>query len=126
MQRETRIGKQRGVTAIGWVFWLAPVFLVVYMAVRLVPVYNNYLGLVRALDGFVKDQAGNTSLTKAQIGDLLSRRFVTEYVEKPSVSEIDIRREGGGWELTAEYEEVVPLFFNISLLVEFNKSVKLE
>jgi hypothetical protein len=118
--------RQRGVTAIGWIFLLAPVAVVGYAAIRLVTPYSNYFSLVRALEGFAKDNVGNTELTKVAVGDLLSRRFVTEYIEKPSIDQIDIVKNGSGWTVSAEYEEVVPLFFNVSLLLDFRKSVDVQ
>ncbi len=46
--------RQVGVTAIGWLFLLTPVAIVVYAGIRLAPVYLNYMKVAKA-----KDQVGN-------------------------------------------------------------------
>jgi len=37
-----------------------------------------------------------------------------------------VHREGDHWVAIAKYEEVAPLFGNLSLLMEFNKQVELQ
>src|SRR6516225_5797134 len=46
--------RQVGVTAIGWLFLLTPVAIVVYAGIRLAPVYLNYMKVAKAMD-----QVGN-------------------------------------------------------------------
>jgi hypothetical protein len=36
-----------------------------------------------------------------------------------------VRKGGAGWELEADYEQAVPLFYNVQLLVVFNKRVEI-
>jgi hypothetical protein len=116
--------RQRGVTAIGWVFLLLPIFILGYVAMRCISPFSNYMALNRALDNFAKDNAGNGALTKDQLKDYLSRKWVSEYIEKPDVEDLAITRKEGGWQIDANYEQVVPLFYNVSLLFEFEKSVE--
>lgn len=116
--------RQRGVTAIGWVFLLLPIFILGYVAMRCISPFSNYMALNRALDNFAKDNAGNGALTKDQLKDYLSRKWVSEYIDKPDVEDLAITRKEGGWQIDANYEQVVPLFYNVSLLFEFEKSVE--
>ena len=116
---------QTGVTFIGWLFLLAPLAVLGYAAMRVVPAYNNYAGVSRALDGLAKEQADGSDLTLPELKDYLSRRFVTESIDQPSIEELAFTREQGGWRIEADYEIVTPLFFNISLLLNFNKTVTL-
>jgi Domain of unknown function (DUF4845) len=117
--------RQRGVTAIGWILLLAPVFVLGYMAMRAIPPYNNYLAVVRALDNFAKDHQGSgAAMTKDQIKDYLSRKWTTEYIDQPRIEDLAMKREGGGWSIEADYEQVIPLFYNVSLLFQFQKKVE--
>jgi hypothetical protein len=47
-------------------------------------------------------------------------------VEKPDIKDIDIHREGSHWAVVADYEELAPLFGNVSLLVQFHKQVDIQ
>ena len=42
--------QQRGVTFIGWLFLLIPLAIVGYVAIRLVPIYLNYMRVAHSLD----------------------------------------------------------------------------
>jgi len=42
--------KQRGVTAIGWIFLLIPMALTIYAGIRVTPVYLNYWRVVEAMN----------------------------------------------------------------------------
>ena len=124
MHSQLTAHRQRGVTAIGWVFLLVPIFILGYVAMRCISPFNNYMAVIRAMDNFAKDNAGNGSLTKDQLKDLLSRKWVVEYIERPDIEDLAISRKEGGWQIEANYEQVVPLFYNVSLLFEFEKSVE--
>lgn len=124
MHSQLTAHRQRGVTAIGWVFLLLPIFILGYVAMRCISPFSNYMAVNRALDNFAKDNAGNGALTKDQLKDYLSRKWVSEYIDKPDVEDLSITRKEGGWQIDANYEQVVPLFYNVSLLFEFEKSVE--
>ena len=127
MQRTLR-GRQRGVTFIGWVFLLLPLIVIGYAAVRVGPVYLNYTKVSRALDSVKKEYGGSgdsRNLSRQVIRESLGKRFNIDMIYSPDLDEISIDREGDGWKLTADYEHQVPLFYNISLLLKFNKTVTL-
>ncbi len=124
MHSELSAYRQRGVTAIGWVFLLVPIFVLGYVGMRCITPFSNYMAVNRALDNFAKDNAGNGALTKDQLKDYLSRKWVVEYIDRPDIEELAITRKDGGWQIAANYEQVVPLFYNVSLLFEFEKSVE--
>jgi hypothetical protein len=124
MQTRLSSHRQRGVTAIGWVFLLTPIFILGYVAMRCITPFNNYMAVTRALDNFAKENDGNGTMTKDQLKDYLSRRWVTEYIDDPNIENLAITKKDGGWRIEANYEQVVPLFYNVSLLFEFDKTVE--
>lgn len=117
---------QRGVTVLGWIILLVPVAVVVYAGIRLAPVYLNYFRVVKVLDQTASEAKGQSALDVASIRGSIEKRFNVEYVDNPDAKDIDIHREGDDWVAVAKYEEVAPLFGNISLLVEFDKQVELK
>jgi Domain of unknown function (DUF4845) len=117
---------QRGVTVLGWIILLIPVAVVVYAGIRLAPIYLNYFRVVKVLEQTASESRGQSALDVTGIRNSIEKRFNVEYVDTPDAKDIDIHREGDDWVAVAKYEEVAPLFGDLSLLVEFDKRVELK
>jgi uncharacterized protein DUF4845 len=113
--------KQRGVTALGWLILLTPVAIVLYAGIRLLPVYLNYMKVVRALDLVASDITGNND--PGAIRTTISKHFEIDMVDYPTAKDIKVTRSGAGWQVEASYDDEAPLFANISLHVVFDKVV---
>jgi hypothetical protein len=118
--------KQRGITMIGWLFLLIPIAIVGYSALRLAPLYLNYMKVARTLERTAKEHASDESNTPQGIRNTIDKHFDIESVTFPTVKDIGVRRDGQTWVIEANYEDVVPLFAQISLLVKFNKMVEVK
>ena len=114
--------RQRGITAIGWLFLLTPLAIVVYAGIRLAPIYLNYMKVAKALETSgteLKGEANPQSLKQA-----IDKHFEIDMVEFPTSKDIKITRDAtGGWLLEAQYDDEAPLFGNISLHISFDKQV---
>jgi hypothetical protein len=116
---------QRGVTFIGWILLLIPIAILVFAVIRLTPIYMNYMSVAKSLSQLASESKGE-SVSADGLRNSLGKHFQVGYVDKPDVKDIDIHREGSHWAVVADYEEVAPLFGNISLLVEFHKQVTIQ
>jgi Domain of unknown function (DUF4845) len=116
------LARQRGVTAIGWLVLLIPFAIVIYAAVRLTPVYLNYMNVSRTLNG-LPDQFRGGGATPDSIRNAIGKHFEIDEVDYPSVQDIRITRSGEGWQVEAAYYDQAPLFAHITLQVAFDKSV---
>ncbi len=114
---------QRGITFIGWLFLLVPIAIVFYAGIRLSPVYLNYMRVAKALSQTVSEAKGE-SVNATTLRQALAKHFDIEGIEHPTTKDIDIHRESEHWVAIADYEEVAPMFGNISLLVQFHKQVE--
>jgi hypothetical protein len=120
--------RQRGVTFLGWVFLLAPMALVVYAAIRLTPVYLEYMKIARTLEQ-VSEEFKGEAVEAQSIRLAVERRFDIESVTAINVRDAEsliIAKEGSGYKVEAVYAEAVPFISNVSLLVEFDKVVQIE
>ena len=118
---------QRGVTMIGWILLLIPVGVLVYAGIRLAPVYINYYRVVQALNQEATElKTSGGAVNPQNVRGSLDKRFDVGYVDHPTGKDIDIHRDGDQWVAVADYEDIVPLFGNISLLVQFHKQVELQ
>jgi hypothetical protein len=115
--------KQRGVTAIGWIFLLVPVALVLYAGLRAGPEYLNYYKVVSALEKTATQVKSDETLSAQTIRSSIERRFDTGYIDEPKSTDIVIVKGEKGWEMTADYEKTVPMFGNLHLLMAFKKTV---
>jgi Domain of unknown function (DUF4845) len=114
--------RQTGVTALGWLFLLLPIAIVVYAGIRLAPVYLNYLKVVRAMESTASEAKASTT-DPTSIRTAIDRHFEIDMVDYPTVKDMKITREGGSWVIESAYDDEAPLFGNISLHVVFDKKV---
>jgi hypothetical protein len=113
--------RQRGVTLIGWVILLTPLAVVGYAAMRLAPVYLNYMKVVRALNLVASDTNGSANPTA--IRATIDKHFEIDMVDYPTAKDIKVTKTTTGWDVEASYDDEAPLFANISLHVVFDKTV---
>ena len=117
---------QRGVTFIGWLLLLVPLAIVGYAGIRLAPIYLNYMRVVRSMQEVAAESKGDQTTSAQTVSSSLQKHFDVDYIDHPTVKEVDIHREGDHWVAIANYEDVAPLFGNISILVQFDKQVEMK
>jgi hypothetical protein len=110
------------VTFIGWLVLLTPVAIVGYAGVRLLPVYLNYMKVVRALSLVASDASGHGDPNS--IRATIDKHFEIDMVDFPTAKDIKVTKNGtGGYDVEASYDDEAPLFANVSLHVVFDKTV---
>jgi Tfp pilus assembly major pilin PilA len=119
-------GKVKGITLIGFVILLCVLGFFAYLAMRLVPMYVEYFGVVKAMEQ-VRSEPGAAQKSLEEIRRDLSLKFDTQYVDDSSVppSAIQLKREGGAATLRVSYEKRVSFLYNIDLVGKFDKSINL-
>jgi hypothetical protein len=118
--------KQRGVTVIGWLFLLIPIVILGYAGIRLAPVYLNYMKVSRSMNQLVAEMRSNDVSSANLIRTSLEKHLDVESVDFPNVKDFQIRRDGPVWIVQSVYEDTAPLFSNISLVVAFDKTVRIQ
>jgi len=116
--------RQVGVTAIGWLFLLTPLAIVIYAGIRLTPVYLNYMKVAKAMD-----QAGSElkagGANPQTIRTSIDKHFEIDMVDYPTTKDMKITKDGAAWVVESQYDDDAPLFANLSLHVTFDKKVKI-
>lgn len=118
--------RQAGITFIGWILLLTPIAVVGYAAIRLAPVYLNYMKVAKALKQTAEENAGEAQINPAAVRSSLQARFDIDSIDFPKVSDVSVAREGNNWVLSIDYEDQAPLFAGISMLVKFDKRAVVE
>jgi hypothetical protein len=116
--------KQRGMTFLGILLVIIVVGAWVYAGIRLVPKYLEYVRVASTLEK-VRDEFGsNPGSTEFMLRKSIERHFDIEMVTAVDSNDIEIKKDGGVFTLRANYEDTVPLVYNISFLLTFDKTVE--
>jgi len=118
--------KVRGITLIGFVIVLGVLGFFAYLAMRLIPMYVEYFGVVKAMEQ-VRSEGNSSQKSVEEIRRDLGLKFSTQYVDDESVppAAIQVVRQAGGSTLRIAYEKRVPFLYNLDIVGKFDKSVSL-
>lgn len=109
-------------TMVGFVALAALLGLIVFAALRLTPVYLNYMKVVSVVDG-VREEFDGQNATRVDIRRSITRRVDVESVGVITARDIVVRPVDGGMEVAAVYDHKTPFISNISFTVHFDKTV---
>lgn len=118
--------RQAGITFIGWLVLLVPVAIVAYMAIRLIPIYLNNVKVTKAVEQAADESRAEPTVSPGAVRSSISRRFDIEGITHPEIEQIRVARDGGEWVIEVAYDDMVPLFGHINLLVTFDRRVVIQ
>lgn len=117
---------QRGITFIGFILMMCVVGFFAYVAMKLVPVYSEYMGVVKSMKQ-LQTEPGIASKELSEIRQLLNVKFDIQYVDEAMIppQNIQLKKQGGAASLRIFYDKRVDFIYNVDLLVSFDKTVNL-
>lgn len=113
------IGRQRGITLIGFIMILALVGFFAFLVMRLLPVYTEYYGVRQAMKA-VAAEPGIASKTPEQVKVSLDRKLYIGYVTSVKSNHVRVTRQGGNYALNVRYEVRGPLAGNLEFIATFD------
>ncbi|MHB1272184.1 MAG: DUF4845 domain-containing protein [Rhodanobacter sp.] len=119
--------KQSGITLIGFLIIMVVVAFFGFMAMKLVPAYSEYMGVVKAMNQIATE--GTTGKSLDEIRRELAFKMNFQYVDDSTIKPADItiqRNAGGNSQLNITYDKKIPFMYNIDFLLHFDKSVPLQ
>ena len=114
--------RQAGMTTLGLVTLVAFIGVFAYAAIRLTPLYLNYMKVVGVVDGVVEEFEGQNA-NGASLRRSISRRFDVESVSQITYRDVTVTAVDGGLQVSAIYDHSTPFISNISFTVHFDKTV---
>ena len=123
-RRQTRFGmarRQVGATLLGYIILVGFIGVFAFGAIRLTPVYLNYMKVVGVVDGVFNEFDGQKP-SRAAIRSSISRRFDVESVSIITYRDVKVTQVDGGFEVSAVYDHTTPFIGNISFTVHFDKT----
>jgi hypothetical protein len=113
--------QQAGITSLGIIFLLMFVGIFAFAAIRLTPVYLNYMKVVGVIDGVVAEFEGQNP-NRAAMRRSISRRFDVESVSQITFRDVNVVAVDDGLQVSAVYDHNTPFISNISFTVHFDKT----
>ena len=111
--------KQRGVALSGVLFWGFVIALLSVLAMKVVPEYLTYFKILKATKAIALNSADKTV---PEIRASFAKYMDVEHVSTITPSDLDISKEGNSIVIAFAYEKRIPLFYNVSLLIDFSGS----
>jgi len=110
--------KQLGITLSGMLLWSVVLVLGLVLGMKVVPVYLENATIKKNIVAVANDpslQGANAS----QIRLAYSKRSQIDGTTVITAKDLKIARDQGQTILSADYTVTVPLFYNVSLLIDF-------
>ena len=110
--------RQKGMSAIGILIILILVVFAALIGMRVTPAYIEYFAIKKAIASM--SQSGELqSGTVADVRKAFERHQAIDDFTAIGPQDLEITKNGGELEISFAYEKRVPLFYNLSLLIEF-------
>ncbi|MDH3305056.1 MAG: DUF4845 domain-containing protein [Gammaproteobacteria bacterium] len=122
LENQRLVRRQAGVTTLGLVILVAFVGLFAFAAIRLTPVYLNYMKVASVVSGVLEEYDG-TNPSRAAIRQSIARRFDIESVAVIHAKDVAVNSVDGGYEVAAVYSHKAPFIANVSFVVDFDRRV---
>ncbi len=108
---------QQGMSFFGFIVVAVFVAAAAVTFFKVVPTYSQYFSIKSTIARLAKESAGQP---QSAIRESFSKNAQIGYIEDVKPSDLKVIQAGGVTRIVVEYEKVVPLVANISLLFSFN------
>ena len=110
--------RQQGLGFAGVIFLLIGIVFVAIIGMKLVPAYIEYFTIKKAITGMT--QSGELrGGSVADVRKAFDRRAAVDDITALRPEDLEISKEGNEIVVSFAYEKRVPLFYNISVLIDF-------
>lgn len=119
--------RHSGITLIGFIFVLIIGAFFALMAMKLVPAYIEYFGVVKAMKSLASEP-GSAEMSLSTLRSKLNFKGNFQYVDDQTLASkraVRVVRDKGQVNLVVTYDKHIPFIYNVDFLVHFNKTVPL-
>ncbi|MDR0775943.1 MAG: DUF4845 domain-containing protein [Azonexus sp.] len=110
---------QRGVALSGLIFWGIVIALVAVLGIKVVPTTIEYYKIKQSAQGALNKVGADATVAEVRAA---FDRFANIDTLEFSSKDLDISKEGGRIVIDFAYDKKIPLFANVSLLIEYQGS----
>ena len=117
------IGRQKGMTSIGWVLVFMLIAVVTLVILKLLPIYLDGFAVKSSLAS-LKNEHNISKTSPSKIKTMLLKRFDINTVTDVTKDDIYIDKSQGMMTIEVEYEVRDKLVGNIDVVVMFNEKIE--
>lgn len=119
-----KVRKQKGMTFLGFLFVGIMVMFILFLGMRIAPIYLEYYAVVNAMNG-IADERGSARYSTYDIRVKMLNRLYVSYSDG-NITEDDIQVvRRNGTQLRVSYSARKPIFGNLDVIAEFDRMVML-
>ncbi len=118
---KTVLNKQKGITFIGLVLVIAAVIFLAVIGMKVVPAYIEFFSIKKAIQHLADDGAF-ASMNKKDIETAFNKSADAGYITVIRGKDLTIEKGETGNVVKAEYQVVLPIVSNASILLDFSAS----
>ena len=109
--------RQRGLSIVGFIFVAIVAMVVVMVGFRMVPAYIEWYTVKKVMANTL--QTSKDGFTLYQFRRDFDLKAAADYIDSVRGSDIEVTKEGNQLVATANWQKVLHLVGNVSLLLEF-------
>lgn len=110
--------RQRGMTMWSALFVIGTLAFFLFLFFKLLPPYLEDFKVRSAMDSLMREP-GVEGFSKADLMERLDKRFDIDNITNVKPNQVEIKPRGKVKTIALNYEVVVPIFYNVSALIEF-------
>ena len=116
------IKKQQGLTMISWLVILSAVGFVVFLTMKIIPIYISGFDSYSSLESMTKEK-GLANKSLSEIKEMLWRRMDINMVSDITKNDIYVTKGKGEIKIEIDYEVRKKIISNLDAVARFNKAV---
>lgn len=113
------MNRQRGVAISGLMFWGVIIAVVAMLGIKVAPEFIDYWKIQKSVKSVA---AASSGLTVPEIRKAYGKFQEVENIQTVQPADLDISKDGNEIVIAFSYEKRIPLFANVSLLIDFRGS----
>lgn len=113
------MNKQRGASVLGVLMIIVIVVAVAIVSMKAIPAYLEFYAIKKTFQALKAEAKGGGA---KEIKDRFNARATIDDIKSITANDLEITKEGGNVVVSASYQKIVPLFANVSLLIDFAAS----
>ncbi|MDP5009227.1 MAG: DUF4845 domain-containing protein [Glaciimonas sp.] len=108
------VQKQKGITLIGLIFWLAILGFIALIGAKVVPTFIEYNSIKKAIVS-VKTHGGSVQ----EIQNAFDKQTDVGYISAIQGKDLDVSKNGDDIEISFAYQKKIPIIAPVSLLIDY-------
>ena len=113
--------RQRGITLLGLVIGSFVLVFVALLVMRVLPSYIEYFTIKKAVVSISNEMRGRGGSANEARRAFDSRQAIDDF-QAVKAADLEITKQGNGFQIVAAYRKEIPLFANIGIYIDFAAS----